>query len=188
MMRYSPSRNYRTASAVALGLAGCCVWFGLSWSPAWIAVVLFLLSGALLAFLALLPPIEVHSHYLRVGKRAIPWGDIRRVDRTGWISPLIVKLALVEEQVMTLVYPGDLDSSNALLQSLRRAAHHALIDGVPYQEFWGTGDEASPMSPEGRKQLASPKYKLLLEEDEADVERLYQRLKTVGHLDSKEES
>ena len=36
-----------------------------------------------------------------------------------------------------------------------------------------------------RKQLSSPRYRLLLPEDEAEVERLYQLLKTVGHLDPK---
>jgi len=34
-----------------------------------------------------------------------------------------------------------------------------------------------------RRQLASPRYQLLRPDDEAEVERLFQRLKTVGHLD-----
>jgi hypothetical protein len=36
-----------------------------------------------------------------------------------------------------------------------------------------------------RRQLPSPRYQLLRPEDEAEVERLFQRLKTVGHLDPK---
>jgi len=36
-----------------------------------------------------------------------------------------------------------------------------------------------------RKLLPGPRYPLLSEADEADAERLYQRLKTVGHLDPK---
>jgi len=36
-----------------------------------------------------------------------------------------------------------------------------------------------------RKQSTLPRYRILLPEDEAEVERLYQRLKAVGHLDQK---
>ena len=36
-----------------------------------------------------------------------------------------------------------------------------------------------------RKELPSPKYRLMTPEDEAEVERLFQRLKSVGHLDAK---
>jgi hypothetical protein len=36
-----------------------------------------------------------------------------------------------------------------------------------------------------RRQLTSPRYQLLRSDDEAEVERLFQRLKTVGHLDPK---
>jgi hypothetical protein len=59
----------------------------------------------------------------------------------------------------------------------------ALIDGIPYRQFWG---DAIPGASD-RKPLASPKYQLLLPQDEADVERLYQRLKSVGHLDRSED-
>ena len=36
-----------------------------------------------------------------------------------------------------------------------------------------------------RKQAPVPRYRVLRPEDEAEVERLYQRLKTVGNLDQK---
>ena len=36
-----------------------------------------------------------------------------------------------------------------------------------------------------RKQAPPPRYRILRPEDEAEVERLYQRLKTVGNLDQK---
>ena len=188
MMRFSASRNYWIAGFVAVGLAGFSAWCALSWTPTLIAAMLFLLSAALLFVLALRPPIEFHAHYLRVGDRAFKWSEIRRVDRTGWISPLVVHLTLNDESRVTVVYPGDLESANSLLRHMQRAAHHALIDGVPYTEFWAEPVPAALPAAGDRKQLASPKYQLLLEEDEAEVERLYQRLKTVGHLDSKEEN
>ena len=39
-----------------------------------------------------------------------------------------------------------------------------------------------------RKPAPPPRYRILKPEDEAEVERLYQRLKTVGHLDRKKNS
>jgi hypothetical protein len=58
-------------------------------------------------------------------------------------------------------------------------SREALLDGVAYRQFWGDEPEAE------KKPLESPKYQLLRTEDEEEVERLYQRLKTVGHLDPK---
>jgi hypothetical protein len=67
-----------------------------------------------------------------------------------------------------------------LLRELRRHSRDALIDGVPYRQYWGE------VLPQGeRKQAPTPRYRILRPEDEADVERLYQRLKAVGNLDQK---
>ena len=131
--------------------------------------------------MAMRPAIEVHEGYVSVGKRVIPWMDIRRLDRTGWISPLIVRVTLFDDSRMLLIFPGDLDSCNSLLRHLRRLSRDALIDGIPYRQYFGellaSGGE--------RKQTAPPRYRILRPEDEAEVERLYQRLKTVGNLDQK---
>jgi hypothetical protein len=111
----------------------------------------------------------------------IPWMDIRRLDRTGWLSPLIVRLTLYDDSKVTIIYPGDLDSCRSLLRTLRRMCRDALIDGIPYRQYWGevmTTGKANRVPP-------SPRYRMLLPEDEAEVERLYQRLKSVGHIDPK---
>lgn len=180
MTRYAPSRNYLPGAAVAVALAVFSGWYALEWAPAAVPAVLFLLSAGCLIWLASRPAIEVDERYLRIGKRRIHWLDIRRVDRTGWVSPLIVNLTLADESRVLLIYPGDLDAANSLLRQLRRHASEALIDGIPYKQFWG---EALPPGRE-RARLPSPKYKILREEDEAEVERLYQLLKTVGRLDA----
>jgi hypothetical protein len=177
--RFSPSRHYLTAGLSALGLAAFSAWWAQGWVFALVPAVLFLLSAAALLFLALRPAIEIHETELVLGKRRIPWTDIQRLDRTGWISPLLVYVTLAEERRLLVVYPGDLDSANSLLRHLRRSSKDALIDGIPYRQFWG---EALPAAAD-RRQLASPRYRMLLEEDEAEVERLFQKLKTVGHLD-----
>jgi hypothetical protein len=172
------------AGWIALGLTAFSAWFATHWLPASIAAGLFLASATALFFLASRPPIEIHEAKLVVGQRAIPWGDIRRVDRTGWVSPLIVHLTTSDSERVTIVYPGDLDSANSLLRQLRRSAREALLDGVPHRRFWG---EAAPGTGASRN-LASPRYPILRPEDEAEVERLYQRLKTVGRLERKDSS
>lgn len=183
MNRYAPSRQYLSAGFVAIALALFSGWCGLSWAPAFIPAFLFLVSAAVVLALATRPAIEIHDTHLAVGKRVIPWSDIRRIDRSGWESPLILYITLADERRVVLVYPGDMDSSISLVRHLQRSARYALIDGKPYSEIWGDSQPGKE-----RKPLASPRYRLLTEEDEAEVERLYQRLKTVGHLDTKNSS
>jgi hypothetical protein len=145
-------------------------------------VALFALTATVLFALAFRPAIEVHEGYLSMGKRVVPWMDIRRLDRTGWISPLIVRITLYDDSRVVLIYPGDLDSCNSLLRHLRRLSRDALIDGIPYRQYWG--EVLAPAA--DRKQAAPPpRYRILRPDDEAEVERLYQRLKTVGNLDQK---
>lgn len=181
MTRYLPARHYISFGIVALGLAVFAGWLGMEWHGAFIPAGLFLASAALLLALAVRPPIEVQEAYLSIGKKLVPWMDIRRLDRTGWLSPLIVRLTLYDDTRITLVYPGDLDACKSLLRTLRRMCRDSLIDGIPYRQYWG---EVLTTSGE-RKLLPAPRYRLLLPEDEAEVERLYQRLKAVGHIDPK---
>lgn len=187
MTRYLPARHYLWfgATAVVLALLSALAvfagWLGLGLPLALIPAALFLLTAALLFAMAFRPAIEVHEGYVSIGKRHIPWMDIRRLDRTGWISPLVLRMTLYDDTRLLLVYPGDLDSCNSLLRHLRRFATDALIDGIPYRQYWG---ELLAPGVE-RKQVPAPRYRILRPEDEAEVERLYQRLKTVGHLDQK---
>lgn len=180
MMRYLPARHYLSFGIVAFALAAFSGWLGFGWTPGFIPCALFVVSGAVLTYMAYRPAIELHPHHIAVGARTIHWLDIRRVDRTGWVSPLIVRLTLFDDSRVLLIYPGNLDSCQALLRHLRRASRDALIDGVPYRQYWG---EMLSSAPDAKGQAAVPRYRLLRNEDEAEVERLYQRLKTVGNLD-----
>jgi hypothetical protein len=178
MSRYVPARHYVSFGAVAMALAGFSGWLGLSWTPAFCPAVLFLVTAVALLALAFRPVIKVFDDHLEIGKRLIPWQDVRRVDRTGWISPLVVKLTLYDDETVVVVYPGEVDCCKHLLRTLRQMATSAVIDNVPYRQYWGelfgTGDA---------KQLAAPRYRVLRPEDEEEVERLYFLLKTVGHID-----
>jgi hypothetical protein len=153
----------------------------IGWPPAAIAVVFSLLLSGLFLYLRLRPVIELRQDHLMLGHRAIPWADVRRVDRTRWHRPLVVRLTLAGGERILVIYPGDNDSTNSLLRHIRRAARTALIDGRTYREFWG---EAAPAAQE-RNQLSSPRYRLLRPEDEDEVERLYHKLRSVGRLDSR---
>jgi hypothetical protein len=189
MTRYLPARHYLWFAIAALALAGLSTWWGVAREPnLWLGIVLaflpallFAMTAGLLLLLAFRPPIEVHEGYLAIGRRVIPWMDIRRLDRTGWISPLVVRITLFDDSRQLLLYPGDLDACNALLRHLRRSSRDALIDGVPYRQYWG--EVLAPVAE--ATQTLPPRYRILRPEDEAEVERLYQRLKAVGNLDQK---
>jgi hypothetical protein len=175
MTRFTPSRNYLAAGLVAGAfslLSGYLAW---QWAPSWICAALFLLTALVLLLLAFSPIIEITDKHLKIGHRTVEWVAIRRIDHTGWVTPLVLKLTLANGKTVWLVYPADLDSAQILLQMLYRFATGALIDGKANSEG----------GREGSQKLAAPRFPVLSREDEDEVERLYQRLRTVGHLDQK---
>jgi hypothetical protein len=161
-------------------------WFPPAWfAPAWIAAALFAIPAVALFFLAFRPVIEIHETHLKMGRLQIPWSEVRRLDQTGWNVPLLISLTLSslplkQERRVLLIHPGDFDSSASLLRHLRRHSREALLDGVPYRQFWGEPPSAAPA------QIAPPRYPLLRPEDEDEVERMFQRLKSVGHLERRD--
>ena len=161
-------------------MAAFAAWAALGWLPALIGSVPLAAAGLALCYLGLRPPIEVCADHLQIGRRAIRWADIGRVDRLHFRFPLLVRLRLTTGRRVFLVFSGDRDSANSLLRNIRRMAKAAFIEGRPYREFWG---EALPAVTE-RRRLAPQRCRLLLPEDEAEVERLYQQLKTAGRIDS----
>jgi Protein of unknown function (DUF3093) len=179
LARYTPCRRFLLLTLVAIFGALLSAWMGLRWAPSWIAAGLFAVSGALLLVVTLRPSIEIHETHLAIGRRVMPWSDIRRIDQTGWNAPLAVHLTLADQQRILLVYPGDLDSSTSLLRHLRRYSRQALLDGMPYRQFWGEPAAANDEPPK------APKYPLMRPEDEEEIERMFQRLKSVGRLDGR---
>jgi hypothetical protein len=160
-----------------------CAWVSVQWGLSWIiASVMFGLTSLVTVALILRPPIEIHETHLQLGRRMIFWTEIRRLDRTGWTIPLLVRLTLSDGSEVVVLHPGDAESSTSLLRHLCRYCRVALLDGVPYEQFWGPPTVA-------RKQLPPPppRYPLLRPEDEEEVERMFQRLKTAGRIDQKTE-
>lgn len=181
MSRYVPSRRLYWAGCFACAVALLAGWLALRWPPLAAAAVILFFAGASSLWLGLRPAIEIRAEHLRIGRRVIPWSAIRQVDRLYWRSPLAVRLRLSDGERLWVIYPGDLDSSSSLLRHIRRQSRMALIEGRPYREFWG---ETTSVGSEP-KQTCRPRYHLLLPEDEAEIERLYQQLKTAGRIDNK---
>lgn len=179
LARYTPCLRFLLLTLAAIGGSLFSAWMGLRWGPSWIAAGLFAVSGALLLLVTLRPAIEIHETHLAIGQRAIPWSDIRRIDQTGWNAPLAVHLTLASQERILLLYPGDFDSSASLLRHLRRYSRLALLDGIPYRQFWG---EPTAAKDEPTKLT---KYPLMRPEDEEEIERMFQRLKSVGRLDAR---
>ncbi len=177
-MRFIPARTYLSSAAVALGLAAFSAWFGVKWWPAAIPAALFIFSGVLLLYLAFRPAIEVNDTGLAIGGSTIDWRDIRRVDQTGWISPMVVDLTLMSQRKVRLIYPGERVNSNRLLRLIQQRSSLALINGVPWRRIFGVS------APIEKPPLQSPRYRLLNEIDEAEVERLYQQLRAAGRFDA----
>lgn len=173
---YRPCRRYAIYAVLCSAGAAGAAWAAAHWNAAWIAAVVSFLASAfaMLAF-SLRPAIEVHNAYLAVGRQVHFWDEIRRVDRTRWSSPLVVRLTLAGGRRAVVLYPGDAVSSMTLLREIFLRSRYALLDGVPHRQFWGGTSDPEP----------ARRGRLLLPEDEAEVERLFRRLKTAGHLDQR---
>ncbi len=190
--RYRPSRRYLALTLAALIIAAPSAWAATTWGPAWlIAAVLLGLTAGFTLLLAIRPAIEIHGTHLLVGKRVIFWNEIQRLDRISvlnrepWIAPLLLRVTtagpqgLGQEELM-LFHTGDMDSCVSLLRHIYRYSRSALLDGVSYNQFWG--EQPAVTAP-----LELPQPRLLLPEDEEEVERLFQKLKVAGRLDSSDE-
>ena len=179
MTRYVPARHYISFGAASLALAGGSAWLGFTLAHGLLVPAgVFLLTAIALIALALRPAIRMYDAHIEIGKLLIPWHDIQRVDRTGFLSPLVVRLTLFDDETITIIYPGEVDCCKHVLRTIRQMATSAMIDGVPYRQYWG---EMLGMG--DTRQIPAARQRVLRAEDEEEVERLYFLLKTVGHID-----
>jgi hypothetical protein len=194
--RYRPSRRYILFALVAICGTVFSAWTALRWPSTWIAAGLFGATSAVLMALLWQPGIEIYETHLQLGRRIILWREIRRLDQTGWIAPLAVILTLSNDRRVVLLYAGDLDSSTSLLRHLRRYSRNALLDGIPYRQAWGEPEKPElEKRSEARKTLESgPQTQtptvhrpLLRPEEEEEIEKMFQRLRSVGRLDQRDQ-
>jgi len=191
---FLPSRQYARFGWAALAGSVVCVLCGFGAPLAFIPALLCLTTAAAIFWLAARPPIRLGDTQFNVGERSIAWREVRQINRSrfnnaGFISPLILHLKLTNSRYKILVYPGDADRVERLLKMLRKNSHLATFDGVPYRDYWmwndptGEEDQRPALPP-----ASTPPVHLFSREDEEEIERLYQKLKTVGHLDSRSSS
>ena len=159
-------------------MAAFSAWCAWSWWPAWIPAALLLVGALGSAWLATRPRIEVRASQLVVGSQAIDWARIRRVDQTNWVSPLVVDLALVEGRPLRILFPGHADRCRLLLRLIQQRCTQALINGVPHSSIFGE-------PPQPKAGVAAPQPpRILSDEDAAEVERMFQILRSAGRLDN----
>ncbi len=137
--------------------------------------------SVILYYLSTRPVVEVRESSFRIGSETFYWHHVARLDSTVWNSPLMLNITLRNGRKLRLLYPGDGESCRRLLRQMRRMARDAVIDGLPYREYWG---EIAPTRVDHEK-LVVPKPRIVRAEDEEEIERLFLQLKIARGLDSK---
>jgi hypothetical protein len=178
---YQPSRLYSRAGWAALAGSLVCVVCGLRAPLAFIPGCLCALTGIVLFWLAARPQIHVSSGQFSIGERAIAWREIREINTTLG-SPLILRLKLTNARKKALIFPGEPDRIAKLVYQLRKNSYLASFDGVAYRDFWTWSSMADGSA--ARPLLDHP-VRMLSAEEEDEIERMFQKLKAVGRLDSR---
>ena len=194
---FSPSRQYARVGWAALAGSLVCVLCGFGAPLAFIPALLCASTAAAIFWLAARPPIRLGETQFNIGERTIAWREVREINRSrfnnsGFVSPLVLHLKLTNARYKFLIYPGEPERVERLLKSLRKNAQAATFDGVPYRDYWmwndPLGEDERPALPPANNAAAAPPVHLFSREDEEEIERLYQKLKTVGRLDSRSSS
>lgn len=180
---YQPARMYSRAGWAALAgslISGLC---GLRAPLAFIPALLCLLTGVGLAWLATRPPIRISFSQFSIGQRAIAWREVREIN-SRFTSPLICKLKLTNSRQKLLVFPGEPERIARLMYQLRRHSYLASFDGVAYRDYWLWSSVTD--SDNEANGLGTP-VRMLSTDDEQEIERIFQKLKTVGRSDSRKD-
>jgi hypothetical protein len=187
---FLPARQYQRVGWAALAGSLVCVLCGFGAPLAFIPALLCATTAAAIFWLAARPPIRLGETQFNIGERSIAWREVREVNRSrfnhsGFVSPLILHLKLTNARYKFLIYAGEPDRVDRLLKAVRKNSHLATFDGVSYRDYWmwadPLGDEERPALPPA----SPPPVHLFSREDEDEIERLYQKLKAVGRLDSR---
>ena len=182
---FLPSRLYARVGWAALAGSLVCMLCGFRAPLAFIPGLLCAATAAGLCWLAHRPPVRVSDGLFNIGERSIAWREVREINSSRFLSPLILKIKLTNSRRALLIYPGEPERTEKLLFQLRKFSHLATFDGVAYRDYWTwhslNGSERESSVPE-------QPVRMLSVDEENEIERLYQKLKTVGRLDSRIDS
>lgn len=179
---YQPSRLYARVGWAALAGSAICVLCGFRAPLAFVPGFLCATTAAALFWLAARPAIRIGETQFNIGERAIAWREVREINSSRFVSPLILRIKLTNSRRKTLIFPGEPERIARLMFQLRKNSHLATFDGVAYRDYW-TWSSLTGMR--GENANTEQPVRMLSQEDEEEVERLYQKLKTVGRLDSR---
>jgi hypothetical protein len=182
---YAPSRLYARAGWFGLAGAAVCVICGLRAPFAFIPAFFCCVTSACLFLLAARPQIIVEESQILLGERTIAWREIREVNSTHLVSPLVLRLKLTNGRRRLLIFPGDPEKISKLLYQIRHSSTLATFDGVSYKDYW-TWSSMGVLR--GNHPAADQPVRMISQEDEEEIERLYRQLKSVGRLDSRSDS
>ncbi len=179
---YQPSRLYGRMGWAAVAGSLICVLCGLRAPLALIPAFLCVATAAALFWLAARPAIRLDETQFSIGERAIAWREVREINSSRFVSPLILKVKLTNSRQKVLVYPGEPESINKLMIQLRKNSHLATFDGVAHRDYWMW---SSLINRSSENPTVEQPVRMLSAEEEEEIERLYQKLKSVGRLDSR---
>ena len=182
---YVPSRLYARIGWAALVGSAVCVLFGLRAPFAFLIAFLCGLTSAGLFWLASRPMIRIGGTQFNIGDRAIAWREVLEINGTKLVSPLILRLKLTNSRHKLLVFPGEPERIQKLIHQLRKNSNLATFDGVAYSDYWTW---SSMNGVRGENASVEQPVRMLSSEEEEEIERMYQRLKAVGRLDSRSDA
>lgn len=181
---FRPSRLYARTGLAALAFCAICALCGLRAPLAFIPGALCGVTAAGLFWLASRPPVQTGDTQFNIGERAIAWCEVREINSSRFVSPLVLRLKLTNSRRRWLVFPGEPEQIAKLMYQLKKGSYLAKFDGVAYRDYWTCISlEASPEGP-----IAEQPVRMLSADEEDEIESMYQKLKSVGHLDSRSES
>ena len=185
VVTYVPSRIYARAGWFGLAGSVICILCGLRAPFAYIPGCLCGITAALLFWLAARPRVVVSENQFTVGDRAISWREVRELNSSRLVSPLILRIKLTNSRRKLLIYPGEPERIGKLLYQLRKSSTLATFDGVSYKDYW-TWSSMGMLK--GAHAPVDQPVRMISQDDEEEIERLYRQLKSVGHLDSRSDS
>ncbi len=178
---FEPSRLCLRIAWAALAsclLCGLAAWH---YPLAIIPSAVFAIATGTLFWLGSRPAVRILPTQFNIGERAIAWREVCEIN-TAWSRPLVACINLTNSRHRLLVFPGGCEKIARLMYQLRRHSYLATFDGVAYRDFWTW----STLSAGRRDQavLEQP-VRMVSSEDEEEIERMFQKLKTVGRLDAR---
>ena len=179
---YVPSRLYARVGWAALAGSIVCILCGLRAPLAFVPGGLCTITAVVLFWLAARPPIRIGQTQFNVGERAIAWREVREINSSRFVSPLIVKLKLTNSRHKRVVFPGDPERIAKLMFHFKKHSTLASFDGIAYRDYW-TWNNIREQT--GGDSMEGGPVRMLSRDDEDEIERMFKKLKSAGRLDSR---